>query len=58
MKQRKISIKKRAVALFLATLMCLSTLVLLASCSGSGGSSKPGALVIMTESLDGLFNPF
>ena len=58
MKQRKISIKKRAVALFLATLMCLSTLVLLASCSGNGGSSKPGALVIMTESLDGLFNPF
>ena len=57
MKQMKTS-TKRALALFLAVLTCMSTIVLLAGCSGNGGSSKPDALVLMSESLDGIFNPF
>ncbi|MBO5271030.1 MAG: hypothetical protein J6B77_09605 [Clostridia bacterium] len=59
MKNNK-SMKTRLLSLFLATLMCLSTLLYLASCNkgGDGSGSKPDALVLMTEELDGLFNPF
>ena len=35
--------------------MCLSMALTLASCTGSGA---PDAFVIMSEELDGLFNPF
>ena len=48
---------KKLLSAVLALLMCLSAVSLLASCGGGKGS-KPDALVIMTEELDGLFNPF
>lgn len=46
--------KKRIVALLLCIIMCFSVLTALSSC----GPTKPDAFVIMTEDLDGLFNPF
>lgn len=48
---------KRILSAVLALVMCLSAVSLFASCGGGKGS-KPDALVIMTEELDGLFNPF
>lgn len=45
--------KKRILALTLSIAMCLGLLV---GCGGNGG--KRDAFVIMTEQLDGLFNPF
>ncbi|MBR6776222.1 MAG: hypothetical protein IKM27_00600, partial [Clostridia bacterium] len=49
--------KNRIISLFLCLLMCLSAASLLVGCdSGSKGSSD--ALVIMTDALDGVFNPF
>ena len=42
--------------MLLCVVMCLSTLLTLTGCSTS--SSDSGAFVIMTETLDGLFNPF
>jgi hypothetical protein len=48
--------KKRILALLLCMIMCLSTVSLFASCGGKKG--KPDALVLMSEELDGLFNPF
>ena len=48
--------KKRSRALLLCMVMCLSTVSLFAGCGGK--SSKPDALVLMSEELDGLFNPF
>ncbi|MBR2651008.1 MAG: hypothetical protein IKD45_05040 [Clostridia bacterium] len=47
--------KKRIIALLLCIVMCFSVMSALASC---GGNKKPDAFVIMTEALDGLFNPF
>ncbi len=47
--------KKRILSLILCALMCLGTVASLAGC---GGASKADAFVIMTEQLDGLFNPF
>ena len=48
--------KKRIICMLLCVVMCLSSMLTLTSCStGEDGS---GAFVIMTESLDGLFNPF
>ena len=44
--------KKRILAMILCIAMCAS---MLAGCGGSGGAD---AFVIMTEQLDGLFNPF
>ena len=46
--------KNKIIALILAALMCLGTVASLTSCSGKGAD----AFVIMTEQLDGLFNPF
>ncbi len=49
--------KNRIISLFLCLLMCLSAASLLVGCdSGSKGGSD--ALVIMTDALDGVFNPF
>ena len=48
---------KKIIALALALTMCLGVVSLFASCGGSTGG-RPDALVIMTEELDGLFNPF
>ncbi len=51
--------RKRVLTLLLALVMCLGSLALFASCGdGSKGGNKPDYLVIMTEELDGLFNPF
>ena len=47
--------KKRILSLVLCLALCLS---MAAGFAGCGGSSKPDAFVIMTEQLDGLFNPF
>ena len=48
---------KKILSVVLAALMCLSTVAVFASCGGGKGGN-PDALVIMTEELDGLFNPF
>ena len=48
--------KKRIICILLCIAMCLSSALMLTGCStGDAGS---GAFVIMTENLDGLFNPF
>ena len=46
---------KRIISLMLAAVMLIGVL---ASTTACNGSSAPDALVIMTEDLDGLFNPF
>ena len=38
--------------------MLLGCVAVFASCGGEQSKGKPDALVIMTEELDGLFNPF
>ncbi len=48
--------KKRIICLLLAVTMLFGCASTLASCTDN--SAKPDALVIMTENLDGLFNPF
>ena len=48
--------KKRILALVLATAMCLGVVSMLAGCNPQNGAVD--AFVIMTEPLDGLFNPF
>ncbi len=45
--------KKKIISLILCLAICLSMVSMLAGCSG-----KADAFVIMTEQLDGLFNPF
>ena len=47
--------KKRIVCLLLCLAMCAGMAVAFTGCSDP---AKPDALVIMTEALDGLFNPF
>ncbi len=47
---------KRILSMVLAIVMCLALTTVFASCGDKGG--KPEALVIMTDELDGLFNPF
>ncbi len=47
--------KKRIFSLVMAMILCLGTLAVFASCGGAGSKD---ALVIMTDELDGLFNPF
>jgi len=48
--------KKRIICILLCLALCLSSVLTLTGCStGDDGS---GAFVIMTENLDGLFNPF
>ena len=46
--------KKRIISLILCVVMCVGMMSALTGCGG--GSSD--AFVIMTEQLDGLFNPF
>ncbi|MBQ9085429.1 MAG: hypothetical protein IJY24_07240 [Clostridia bacterium] len=48
---------KRILSLMLAVVLCLGVLFSAVSCGG-GDNTTPEALVIMTDSLDGLFNPF
>ncbi len=52
--------RKRILTLVLALVLCFGTIAVLASCGDANGnnSKKPDYLVIMTEELDGLFNPF
>ena len=47
--------KKKIVSLILCLALCLSIVTVLVGCKGG---NKTDALVIMTEELDGLFNPF
>ena len=47
--------KKRIICLLLAVVMCLSATATLTGCTMGSGDE---AFVIMTENLDGLFNPF
>ncbi len=47
--------RKRILTLALALIMCVSTIAVFSSC---GKTEKPDYLVIMTDELDGLFNPF
>ncbi len=53
---------KRITSLLLAMVMCLCCVSMLAGCKkddpAAGGTAKPDALVIMSEALDGVFNPF
>ncbi len=48
--------KKKIVAITLCVALCLTIVLPLAACSED--TTRPDALVIMTEDLDGLFNPF
>ena len=48
--------KKKILSLILCVAMCLSLVLPLTACEDEQGT--PDALVIMTEELDGLFNPF
>ncbi len=56
--------KKRILSAILLIAICFSTVGSFVSCSGCGSNEDPNkpqakdALVIMTENLDGLFNPF
>ena len=52
--------KKRVFAMVLCVVMCLSMMSMFTGCNNKSGSSagKPDAFVIMSENLDGLFNPF
>ncbi len=49
---------KRILTIALALLMCVSLAAVFSSCGDGKSGEKPEALVIMTEELDGLFNPF
>ena len=49
--------KKRVISLLLCVAMCLS-IFSMAGCKKDGNSKGADAFVIMTELLDGLFNPF
>ncbi len=49
--------KNRIIALILTISMCMSIALTLSSCSEEKAAA-PDALVIMTETLDGLFSPF
>ena len=48
--------KNRIISMLLCVAMCLSMVITLSGCST--GNSGTDAFVIMTETLDGLFNPF
>ena len=51
--------RNKIVSLLLCVAMLLGSVAALSACSScSKGGEKPDALVIMTEELDGLFNPF
>ncbi|MBE6682943.1 MAG: hypothetical protein E7595_02185 [Ruminococcaceae bacterium] len=48
--------KKKILSLVLCAVMCIGVLTAFSGCSGNNGNAD--AFVIMTEQLDGLFNPF
>lgn len=52
--------KTRILSLVLCLALCFGAVSIFASCNNNknGGGTAPDALVIMTEELDGLFNPF
>ena len=49
---------KKIIAIIVAAAILISAVVVLFTCTSGKSSDKPDALVIMTEDLDGLFNPF
>ena len=49
---------KRMIALLLCLCVCASMATVLTGCGEDSKGGKPDAFVIMTEQLDGLFNPF
>ena len=49
---------KRIVAMALCVIMCLGMASMFTGCKGDGSGAAPDAFVIMTDALDGLFNPF
>ncbi len=49
--------KKRILCLILMLTLCVGTVGIFSAC-GNDKESKPDSLVIMTDVLDGLFNPF
>ena len=49
--------KKRVLSLVLCLCLCVSMMSMLTACK-KNSTEKPDALVIMTDLLDGLFNPF
>ncbi len=49
--------KKKLISLLLCMTLCIGTLASLTGC-GKNNAAKGDAFVIMTEQLDGLFNPF
>ncbi len=49
--------RKRILTLALALVMCIGTIAVFSGC-GKKATEKPDYLVIMTDELDGLFNPF
>ena len=53
--------KKRIISAILCLAICISSVAILASCSKKdegGNTTTPDAFVIMSDSLDGVFNPF
>ena len=48
---------RKIISLILCVIMCISSVAMLGGCV-DGGSEAPDALVIMSEALDGVFNPF
>ncbi|MBQ2383997.1 MAG: hypothetical protein II290_08145 [Oscillospiraceae bacterium] len=49
---------KRIIAMALCVIMCLGMASMFTGCKGDGSGAAPDAFVIMTDALDGLFNPF
>jgi hypothetical protein len=52
------NMQKKIISLILCLAMCFGAVAVLSSCKKDKVENKPDALVIMTEDLDGLFNPF
>ena len=51
--------KTRIVSLILCLALCIGVVGIMAGCGDNGGgTAAPDALVIMSEALDGVFNPF
>ena len=50
--------KKRVLSILLCVCLMVGMLSMLSGCKKQGATAKPDAFVIMTDLLDGLFNPF
>ena len=50
--------KKRILAMVMSVVMLMSVVAMLSGCNNDKGGQKADAFVLMTDSLDGLFNPF